>query len=371
VRVVHVHRIAGVGGSERHLLALLPALRGLGVDARLLGLDLPGAEPFYERLEAAGVPCFRLPSPRDLDPRLARSVVRSLRGLRPDLVHTHLVHADVYGGLAALRLGLPLVSTKHNDDPFRIGPFRYAERALTAGTRRVIAITSALARFCVERVGLPAAKVEVVRYGLDSLPEPWGGNPPVELPPGARVLLAVARLAPQKGLDVAVAALPDVLRSHPEAVLLVLGEGPERERLAAQAERLGAGDALLMPGRAGDVAPFLERADLFLHPARWEGFGLVLLEAMLAAKPVVATGVSAIPEIVVDGETGLLVPADDPAALAAAAARVLGDGDLAVRLGAAGLERARREFSVERMARETVAVYEAALSTRSAHVSTE
>jgi glycosyltransferase involved in cell wall biosynthesis len=355
VRVVHVHRIGGVGGSERHLLALLPALAELGADPVFLGLDDPAGEPepFYAALEAAGVATARVACPRDLDPALLRRVVRALRELRPDLVHTHLVHADVYGGLAAARLGRPLVSTKHNDDRFRTGPFRFVDRALASRARRVIAISDALARFCVERVGLPSGKVTVVRYGLDSPPELWGDNPRVELPEGARVLLAVARLVEQKGLDVAVAALPAIRAAHPEAVLVVLGEGPLRERLRAEA-----GDALVLPGRAGDVAAWLRRAELFVHPARWEGFGIVLLEAMLASLPVVATRVSAIPEIVADGDTGLLVPPDDPAALAEAVTTLLGDRERARALGAAGLARARAEFSVERMARETLSVYE-------------
>jgi glycosyltransferase involved in cell wall biosynthesis len=366
LRVLHVHRIAGVGGSERHLLALLPALRELGLDARLLGLDAAGAETeaFYRGLDAGGVPSFRLPCPRDLDAGLLRRVARSLRGQRPDLVHTHLVHADVYAGVAAAALRLPLVSTKHNDDPFRLGPYRHADRALAAAARRVIAITGSLARFCVERVGLPADKVTVVHYGLDAVPAAWAANAPVDVPAGSRVLLAVARLVPQKGLDVAVEALPAIRAVEPHALLVVLGEGPERARLEARARELGVGDAVLLPGRAGDVAPWLALADLLVHPARWEGFGLVLLEAMLAALPVVATRVGSIPEIVADGETGAVVAPDDPAALAAAAVRLLADDAARGRMGEAGRARARALFSVERMARSTADVYAAALAVR-------
>ncbi|MGI8421996.1 MAG: glycosyltransferase family 4 protein [Gaiellaceae bacterium] len=344
MRVVHVHRMRGIGGSERHLLALLPALAGLGLDVHFVGLDDPGfdAEPFYEAL---GVPFQRLAMPHELDPRL---VPRLHRLLDAEIVHTHLVHADLYGALA--RGSAALVSTKHNDDPFRTGPFRFAERAITRRASRVIAITEALRRFAVERVGLPAAKVDVVHYGLDKPPPAWAENAGLDLPENARVLLAISRLVPQKGLDMAVDALRAVRAEVPEAVLVVLGEGPERERLA--------GDGVFLPGRVGDVAAYLERAELLVHPARWEGFGLALLEAMLAGKPVVASRVSSIPEIVVDGETGLLVPPDDPAALSTAILRVLRDPG---RLGEAGRERARREFSVARMAERTVEVYRKAL----------
>ena len=349
MRVVHVHRIRGIGGSERHLLTLLPALAERGVEAVFLGLDDPAGdvEPFYREL---GVDAVRLRCARDLDPALAWRVRRELRRLRPDVVHTHLVHGDVYGALGAGRTAL--VSTKHNDDRFRLGPFRYVERALTRRAAKVIAITAALRRFCVDGVGLPAEKVAVVHYGLDGLPEPWGESKEVPLPDGARVLLCVARLAEQKGVDVAVRALPSIRERHPDAVLVVLGEGPERARLEALA-----GDGVYLPGRVGDVAAWYRRAELLVHPARWEGFGLALLEAMLAGKPVVATRVSSAPEIVVDGETGLLVPPNDPAALAAAVASLLANPARTTAMGQAGLVRARRDFSVATMTEGTAAVY--------------
>jgi glycosyltransferase involved in cell wall biosynthesis len=341
VNVLHVHRIGGIGGSERHLLTLLPALAERGVEIRFLGLDDPSRapDPFYEALT---VPYERLSAPRDVDPALAWRVARAAR--RADLVHTHLVHADVYGALGARRL----VSTKHNDDPFRAGAFRYVERALAHRASRVIAITHALARFQVERVGLPADKIEVIHYGLDDVPAAWGTNPPDDIPPDAPVLLAVCRLEPQKGVDVAIHALAEI----PDAHLVVLGEGPQR----AELERLG-DERVHLPGRVPDVAAWLHRADLLVHPARWEGFGLALLEAMLAALPVVATNVSSIPEIVADGETGLLVPPDDPAALAAAVNRVLADPS---GYGERGLARARSEFSVAKMTERTLAVYASA-----------
>ncbi len=356
MRVVHVHRIRGIGGSERHLLTLLPALGELGIDAVFLGLDDPAGdpEPFYQEL---GVECVRLSCPRDLDPRLSWQVRREVRRLRPDLVHTHLVHGDVYGAVGAGRR--TLVSTKHNDDRFRLGPFRYVERALAGRAGRVIAISDSLRRFCVDGVGLPAAKVEVVHYGLDALPQPWGDDGRVPLPAGARVLLCVARLAEQKGVDVAIRALERIREQEPRTVLVVLGEGPERARLEAVA-----GEGVYLPGRVGDVAAWYRRAEVLVHPARWEGFGLALLEAMLAGKPVVATRVSAAPEIVVDGETGLLVSPDDPGALADALTTLLADRAKAGSLGESGYARARGEFSVERMAKRTADVYRAASAER-------
>jgi glycosyltransferase involved in cell wall biosynthesis len=346
MRVMHVHRIRGIGGSERHLLTLLPALAERGVEPIIVGLDDPAwsATDFYDALK---VPAVRIMSPRDFDPLL---LVRLARTLRADIVHTHLVHADVYGGLAARLRGTHLVSTKHNDDPFRVGPFRFVERGLSHLADRVVTITEALHHFTVERVGVPADKVETIHYGLDGVPEAWGVNPRDDVPDGARVLLAVARLTDQKGIDVAIRALAEL---PDDTVLVVLGEGPERAALLRLSQELGLAQRVFLLGRVPDVGAWLGRATLLVHPARWEGFGLAVLEAMLAGLPVVATNVSALPELVVDGESGVLVAPNDAEALARGIARALETPQL----GTGGLERARREFSVSKMADRTAALY--------------
>ena len=287
---------------------------------------------------------------------MATRLPRTLRRLRPDLVHTHLVHADVYGAIAP---GATLVSTKHNPDPFRAGTFRFVERTIARRAARVIAISEAVRRFSVEQVGLPEEKMEVIRYGLDELPQAWAENPPLDL--GSPLLLAVCRLAPQKGLETAVRALPAL----PGAVLLVLGDGPQRQELTSLANELGVAERLVLPGRVGDVTGLYRRADVLVHPARWEGFGLAMLEAMLAAKPVVAAHAGSAPELVEDGRTGLLFPVDDHEGLAQAVGSLLSDPRRAAAMGSAGLERARAEFSVARMAERTLDLYERAANASS------
>ena len=354
MRVVHVHRMRGIGGSERHLLTLLPALAERGVDVAFLGLDDPAWDPsdFYDALT---VPALRLRAPRDLDPLL---LARTLRAVDADVVHTHLVHADLYGGLAAKLRGARLVSTKHNDDPFRRGPFRHVERRLLRLADRVVTITDALREFTIAEVGGDPRKIETIHYGLDELPPAWGENPPDTIPDGARIVLTTSRLVVQKGVDVAVrsvAGLPD------DCVLVVLGEGPERAHLEQLAEEVGVAGRVFLLGRVPDVAAWLRRAAVYVQPSRWEGFGLGVLEAMHASLPVVATRVSSLPELVLDGETGYLVPGEDPAALAAAVVRALD----APQLGAAGRVRAVREFSVARMADKHLALYETLVSASS------
>ena len=210
MKVVHVHRIRGIGGSERHLLTLLPALAERGIEPASSGSTTrAGAlEPFYQELAARSV---RLPCPRDLDPVLLRRVRGELARLRPDIVHTHLVHADVYGALGAG--GVPVVSTKHNDDPFRRGPFRYVERLLTRRARRVIAITEALARYCIER-GRPAGGEDRGRPLRARRPAgAWGRGPGLAAGRGAGAPVRLAARE-QKGVDVAVRALARVARDR-------------------------------------------------------------------------------------------------------------------------------------------------------------
>ena len=346
MRVAHVHRIRGIGGSERHLLTLLPALAERGIEPVLVGLDDPAweAADFYDALT---VPAIRLRSAHDLDPVL---LPRLLRSLNADVVHTHLVHADLYGGIAAKLRGTALVSTKHNDDPFRSGPYRFVERGLGRAADRIITITDALRRFTIDRVGIDAAKVQTIHYGLDELPFAWGANPPDDVPGDSRIVLSTSRLVEQKGVDVAVRALSQL---PTDVVLVVLGEGPERESIERLARDMGVANRIFLVGRQPDVAAWLRRATAYVQPSRWEGFGLGVLEAMLASLPVVATNVSSLPELVVEGETGLLVPPDDEKALARALESALARPEL----GANGHERARRELSVARMADATAALY--------------
>jgi glycosyltransferase involved in cell wall biosynthesis len=364
LKVLHLQKLTGVSGSEGHLLALLPALRARGVDACFLGLDVPGTDAplFHEALDELGVQHASVRCGPDVSPRMARDVVRAVRMENPDLVHTHLVHADVYGALAARRLHVPYVSTRHNDDRYLLGPFRYVDRAFARGARRLIAISDAVRRF-LEAAGHDPGKLVTIRYGLDNLPfEPSIPTPVAAgIPPEAPLALAIGRLIDQKDHATLLRAFARVRESLPEARLAILGAGPLEATTRAYAAELGLADAVTLPGRT-EPRDWLARANVFVHTSRWEGFGIVLLEAMLASLPVVATRVSAVPEVVADGETGLLAEAGDAEAIAAALDALLADPGRARALGEAGHRRARAEFSVATMTERTLAVYDEAIT---------
>lgn len=356
-------KVQGIGGCEQHLLALLPALRERGVDARFLSLDAGrDADKFHRALDERKIPWRRVPCRLDVSPLLAGRVTRALRGEQPDLIHTHMVHADAYGSFAAHALRTPFVSTRHNDDRYLLGPFRYVDRGLMHGVRRVVAISEAVRAFHA-RAGLPAAKLVTVHYGLDAPPKT-----PSELTPdqagvaaGAPLVLAIGRLIAQKDHATLLDAFARVRALHPEARLAILGWGPLEQATREHARALGLHGAVLLPGRI-EPRDWLARADVFAHTSRWEGFGIVLLEAMLAGLAVVATGVSAVPEIVADGTTGYLVGPGDSGGLAARLSELLEQPARRRALGDAGRERAHSEFSVARMTERTLDVYREALA---------
>jgi glycosyltransferase involved in cell wall biosynthesis len=362
LKVLHLTKVRGIGGAEQHLLALLPALRARGIDATFLSLDAGvDADRFHGALDDRDIPWRRVPCGFDVSPRLAAAVMRVVADERPDLVHTHMVHADAYGSLAAHVHRIPFVSTRHNDDRYLLGPFRYVDQALMHGVRRIVAISDAVRTFHI-RAGLPAAKLETIHYGLDDLPATASEQTPEELgvAADAPLVLAIGRLIAQKDHATLLEAFARVASARPDARLAILGWGPLEGAVKEQAAGLGLAGAVLVPGRV-EPRDWLNRADVFVHTSRWEGFGIVLLEAMLAGLPVVATRVSAVPEIVVDGETGLLADAGDAPAIAAHLLSLLGDGTWRASLGAAGLRRAQEEFSVGRMTDRTVDVYRRAL----------
>ncbi len=359
MRVVHLMKVTGVAGAEQHLLRLLPALRKRGIDARFVGLDVEGtdAERLYAGFAQAGVPVEHVRCTWDVNPLMAHDLVRVVRRLGPDLLHTHLVHADLYGAAAARLARVPFVSTRHNDDRYQLGPFRYVDRAFASGARQLIAISDAVRRFLIA-AGLPAAKFETIHYGLDEMPDLPSEITPEQagVPAGVPLALAIGRLIAQKDHATLLRAFAEVRAKHPDAMLAILGDGPLAAETRSLVEGLGLAGRVVLPGRL-ETRDWLERADIFVHTSRWEGFGIVLLEAMLARLPIVATRVSAVPEIVVDGETGVLVEAGAVPAVASALDDLLTETPLARSLGAAGQARARDHFSVARMTDSTAAVY--------------
>ena len=357
-RVLHVVKVAGISGAENHLLLLLPALRERGFDVRVVVLHEgePGAEEFASRLAGADVGVDRLRISGTGGPRTLARLTRIVRRQRPEIVHTHLVHADFHGLLAGRLARVPvLVSTKHGFNPFREGRlFAAADRAIAGLADLHIAISRGLARYLGDREGFDPASFEIVHYGI----EPGSPAPP---PPGGARLAIVGRLIPIKGHAELFRAVAAVRDDVPGLRLEVAGDGPLEAELRGQAERLGLDDCVSFLGRVSPVAPVFERNDVVVVPSHGEGFGMVALEAMERGRPVVASAVGGLPEIVEDGVTGLLVPPGDVEALGNALRELAEDSERAQAMGAAGRTRALDEFSQERCTERIAALYGATL----------
>jgi glycosyltransferase involved in cell wall biosynthesis len=366
-RIIHLCKMTGAAGAEGHLLVLLRGLRARGLDARLWILVEPDdpLQEYVNRAKASGIPVERLVIHHDLDPGLWRRLSARLRAARADLVHTHLLHADLYGIPAARRAGAPyIVSSRHNDDRFRYTlPVRLVNRWLWQRTDAGIAISEAIRQFSIKVEGAPANRIHTIHYGLD--PDTITAPPDarnalrtaLKIPGDAPVVGSVCRLTGQKGLMYGIRGFARIADQEPGAHYVIAGDGPLRQALEAEAQGLGLGGRVHFLGWRDDAHAILAALDVLLAPSLWEGFGLVLLEAMALSVPIIAARVSAIPEVVVDGESGWLVPPRDADAVAAALSDALTDPAARCERGANGRQRVEKHFSTEKMVESTLAVY--------------
>ncbi len=370
MKVVHIIKATRISGAERHLLMLLTALRQRGVDAHLLVLVEPDTpmDALIAEAEARAIPAQRLTIHHDIDITLVRRIRQKLNGLTPDILHTHLIHADVYGYPAGKQANVPyIITTRHNNDKFRKHPvINLPQRFLWSGYAACIVISDALRQFVVDVEKAPPEKVTVIRYGLEYEPisdeaiqhARHALRAELNLPDEALVLGMACRLVEQKGIPDALKAVAQIAPDYPDAHLVIAGDGDLHQPLVMQAADLNLADRTHFLGWRDDVQQDITAFDVFLMPSLWEGFGLVMIEAMSRRVPTIASAVSALPEIVADGETGLLVPAQDADAIARALRHLLNDRTLRRHMGLLGEARVADHFSAERMADETLALYQ-------------
>ncbi|MAS35990.1 MAG: hypothetical protein CL610_18425 [Anaerolineaceae bacterium] len=370
LRVAHVIKVTTIAGAETHLLTLLAGLRARQVDAQIIVLVEPRTpmDDYVQALERRGIPVQRLTIFADMDPTLPPRLRALVRLMKPHILHTHLFHADLYGAIAAkwaLRR-TALITSRHNDNAFRRRePYRSLNHRLWQMVDAGIAISDSIARFAVEVEGAPLPKIQTIRYGLDyraqRLPERRAERVTLRdqlgLDVDAPVAGIVCRLVEQKGVSYGLQAFAHVLKQIPAARLVIAGDGPLRNELEAEAAVLGIESAVRFLGWRDDVPQLMNAFDVLLMPSLWEGFGLVILEAMSRQVPVIASAVSAIPEIVAHGETGLLVPPRDVDAMTAALIQLLGDAPLRRHMGMLAEDRLETRFTARRMVDETIRLY--------------
>jgi glycosyltransferase involved in cell wall biosynthesis len=285
----------------------------------------------------------------DLRPILVH--VRAVRRLRPDVFHANLRHpwSCQYGLVAALLTrGTKVVAVEHALVEASAGRQRRLKQLTSRRLAAHVAVGHRAAEALAALIGIPVASVRVIHTGVE-LPD----AEPAPRPPGGLVVGSVGRFSPEKGLEVLLRALPEL-----DGVTAVLvGDGPERGRLEELAAELDVAGRVLLPGWQDEPAARLRSLDALVSPSHSEALPLAIVEAMLAGLPVVATDVGSVSEAVAHGETGLLVPANDPGALAAAIRTLRDDPDARRRLGERGREVAAQRFTPEAMAGAFEALY--------------
>lgn len=366
-KILHIQKVLGICGSERHLLALLPRLNPARFEVTFLVLEDPRfpMNDYFSLFEGSGIRVEKMPIRHDVDPLLFVRLKKYIYAGEFDLVHTHLIHGTIYGNFAAKTAGVKrIICTRHDCSPYMENYFyRFLVRSSSRLCKKIIVISKAIGDFVVRTENIPQEKIVPILYGLD-LPEEIYSPSPQELrhrfgvEDHMPVLAAVGRLVTSKGHRTLIESLPIVLKEVGETTLLIAGSGPLEGDLKKLARKLGVEERVRFLGFLNDVDPLYRTIDLLVHPSLREGFGLTVLEAMGHGLPVIASRVTALPEIVEDGKTGILVAPQNTQALAEAIIRILKDKPLRMKMGAAGLRRMTEHFLLDRMVRETEELYD-------------
>jgi glycosyltransferase involved in cell wall biosynthesis len=350
------------GGTERLVVQICQRLQPR---FRLAVCALDEAGDWAPELRLRGIDVVPLNRGPGFRPSLGRQIAELTRRYRASVVHCHHYSPFVYGALAALlRPGLKLVYTEHgrlSDAPPSLKR-RVVNPLLGRLPRASYAVSHALRRSMIAE-GYPAGRVEAIHNGVELDPAPpllsrADARAVLALPPHAFVVGTIARLNPVKDIGGLIEAVARARQFVPNLVLAIVGDGEERASLEAAATGAGVTGAVRFGGHRDDARRLLPGFDVYVNSSISEGISLTILEAMAASVPVIATRVGGTPEIVADGESGFLVPARQPEALAAAIKALASDDELRGRIGDAGRVTVEQHFTLDRMVDRYAEVYE-------------
>jgi glycosyltransferase involved in cell wall biosynthesis len=362
VRVVQVMATGTNGGAQEHVFNLVNRLDLDFYDVSIVALS-PGSA--VRKLQRHGFDVTVIDEPDDV---IATAILAAhLADVRPDIVHNHMFRAEVVGTKAAIALATAghrrpfVISTVHSS---RVRPPEDQEqlRRLTPSMDRLIVVSRAIDAKVVQEGRLGAERVliyngvDLERY--DSLEPCCTLRDEYDMEPGAVLVGVVGRLELEKGHPTLLEAWPQVLEQVPGAYLLIVGEGSRQDALRQIAREQGVERHVIFTGRRDDIPAITAALDVAVLPSYREAQGLTILEAMAMSRPVVASNVGGIPEMVQDGVTGLLVPPRDPRALAAAIARLLVDHQLADTLARAGHDLVHDRFCIQLMVNKVQGLYD-------------
>lgn len=373
LRVLHTLSGLQVGGIARLLLRNIGVLRSRGVENHVAYLS--PRHNLEEAFCALGVDPICLEHSRTLDaPRTITRLVRLIRDLEPDVVHTNHLADRLYVGLAARIAGVPAVTTLH--DTFRVPPGKLPRLSAWAIARlysRYIAVSRSVAEVHVESRGVSPRLLHVVYSGLD----------PSEIRPSSvrksrtncvrrelglddsvPLLINVARLTSAKGHALLIPMMERLRSTKTDAALLIVGDGEERERLEASIEQAGLQRRIRLLGYRDDVDQLLSAATIFLFPScRGEGLPMAVVEAMFAAKPIIASATGPLREMVESGKNGQLVKVGSPRSMADAVQHLLNDSELLASMGSQSRKLAGEKFRIDLTVDQMMSIYRQVMET--------
>jgi sugar transferase (PEP-CTERM/EpsH1 system associated) len=316
-----------------------------------------------QQLDRRNIETIIIPQPRSFDPGWLKQAHRLLKERDIHLMHSHEFATNVYASLLAKITGIPAVTTVHGKNYYgekwrRRAAYRYAARHST-----MVAVSHDMKRFLVERISIPPDKLRVIHNGIDlgryaEQQADRAIRKKLGIRDGQPVIGTIGNLFAVKGQVHLLRACRDVARVFPDLVLLIAGEGDQRGMLEKEASDIGMADRVKFLGFRDDVPSLLQAMDVFVLPSLSEGLPLSVLEALSLKKPVVASDVGGIPEIIENGVTGYLVPPENPEALAEKITLLLQNPERAAVIGQAGRRRVEEDFSLPRMIREHQSLYE-------------
>lgn len=376
IKIVFLINTLGFGGTERQLLE---TLRGLDKERFApYVLSIPADGRLREAIERERIPGAYLgmslssgrfhPRSYLMLCRVFHEITGILRKERPHILQTYLFWTNIYGAIVGKIANVPVILTGRREtfDPrYKRFPNQWLQNMTNRTVTAVIANSHAVKAECLQHERhLDASRIEVIHNGVD-IERFRGGAASIrlkqelDLPDDAMIVGIVGRLHPRKGHRIFLEAAAHILRVHPRARFLIIGrdQGMQAD-LMRQAEQTAIRHAVRFLGEQRDIPDLLALLDVQVCASFIEGLSNAVLEGMASGKPVVATNIAGNPELISDGDTGLLIPAGDAGACAEAVCRLLADRELRNKMGAAAQARVRQHFSVARMISQTEAVYE-------------
>jgi glycosyltransferase involved in cell wall biosynthesis len=365
-----------VGGAEMLLSQFAAAAPHAGIRLSVAYLEDSDASPAARPLREAGISPVGLglngrPSGRHL-----LIVRRHIRAQRPDIVHTHLGTSDLLGGLAAKSLGIPAISTIHGVKQRPVGVLPRLKSTIFSLSQRYCAARVIVVSDCARRAYLahsPGMNRRVVRIynGADLTPSPGSGarvRRELGVKPEELLVGMLSALRPEKGHDLAIQTIALLRERFPNLRLLIVGQGAYATQIAELTAPLG--DRVILAGLRTDVADVLDALDVCIHPSYMDAFPTTLIEALATRVPILATAVGGIPEIIDNGQTGVLVSAPtDPGTLAGELSRLLEDPSRRKALADAGQRSYLQRFTARPWILHTRALYDSVLTERHAKAS--